>query len=329
MNRNRKMLVLLAALMFVSCRGGEPGNPVGVQADPIITNVSLLHMNVANMDRSLAWYQDVLGMSDVGGNGGPLATPTVPEPGALMRTEVLSPPGSELEIELVEVSGIELRPQQPNIQDPGAIMLAVAVSDLDRALAGARQLGLEVLSEGGEVVVTEERGRQVMVRDADGFVTYMTQSTEPNAAPVAIAFIFMSVADLNETVAFYNGVFGMSMEPPGEPGPTPARIAALVDDPALAEFRLGTDYIFPGAAGAMLLQEFRGGQREAVRHRVQDPGGPIITMNSHDLHGLLQRVEAFGGTVGMEETSPPVAPDATFAWFRDPNGLLMRVTASP
>jgi catechol 2,3-dioxygenase-like lactoylglutathione lyase family enzyme len=325
---NRKLLQLLLPLMLVSCHGSDPQGSVFVQTDPIITNVSLLHMNVADMDRSLAWYQDVLGMENVGGNGGPLATPTVPEPGALMRTEVLSPPGSELEIELVEVSGIELRPQQPNIQDPGAIMLAVVVNDLDLALAGARRLGLEVLSERGEAVFTEERGRQVMVRDADGFVTYITQSTEPSAATISIAFIFMSVADLNETIAFYNGVFGMNLEPPNNLGPIPARIAALIDNAELVEFRLGEDYIFPGAAGAMLLQEFRGGEREAVRHRVQDPGGPIITMNSYDLHGLLERVEGFGGTIGMEETSSPVSPDATFAWFRDPNGLLMRVTAS-
>ena len=302
--------------------------PEAAVADLGITSVSILHLNVADMDRSLAWYQGVLGMETVGDNGGPSETTIVAEEGAMMHTVILETPGAEFSMELVEVSGVVLRPQEPSIQDPGAVMLAMIVADLDGALAGASELGLEVLSEGGEQVVTEARGRQVMVRDADGFVSYLTQSTEPDAAPVFFEYTFLSVADMEETVAFYNGVFGMGMDEPGELQPTSERILSLVGDPALAMFRLTPDYAFPGTDGALRFQEFGGVEKMAVRHRVQDPGGPILTMTVEDIAGVMERVGARGGTIGDGELSAALAADASVSWIRDPNGLLIRVSAA-
>ena len=333
-----RYLVGLAVLGVVACGGTAPEDTAGgvvepeavealAPADPGIRNVSILHLNVADMDRSLAWYQGVLGMETVRDNGGPSPTQIVPEEGAMMHTVILETPGGEFSMELVEVSGVELQPQQPSVQDPGAVMLAMVVADLDGALAGARDLGLEMLSE--EVVVTDARGPQAMVRDADGFVSYLSQATEPGAESVLLEFTFVSVDDMVETVDFYNGVFGLELEEPGELTPTSARILGLVGDPALAMFRLTSDFAFAGTDGTLRFQEFGGAEQTAVRHRVQDPGGPILTMTVDDFAGVMERVEALGGTIGDGETSATLAADASFSWIRDPNGLLIRVSASP
>ena len=336
MQIQRQFAAALAALALAACGGAAPEEAAEAPApeaalgavDAGIANVSILHINVTDMEPSLAWYQGVLGMETVRDNGGPSPTRIVAEEGAMMHTVVLETPGGGFSMELVEVSGVELRPQEPNIQDPGAVMLAMTVADLDGALAGARELGLKVLSEGGEVVVTEARGRQAMVRDDDGFVSYLTQSTEPDADPVRVAYTFLSVADMEETVDFYNGVFGMGMDEPGELGPTPERILTLFGDPALAMFRLTSDYAFPGTDRALRFQEFSGAEQTAVRHRVQDPGGPILTMTVEDFAGVMERVETYGGTIGDGEMSETLAPGATFAWIRDPNGMLIRVSAA-
>jgi catechol 2,3-dioxygenase-like lactoylglutathione lyase family enzyme len=293
--------------------------------NPGIRNVSILHLNVADMDRALAWYQGVLGMKHVRDNGGPSPTPIVAEKGALMHTVILETPGGEFSMELVEVSGVALRPQQRNVQDPGAVMLAVVVSNLDAVLAGASKLGLKLISADGKVVVTEARGRQAMVRDADGFVSYLSQATEPNAAAIRHEYTFIAVDDMVKTVAFYNGVFGMTLEKPGDLNPTGARILGLVGNPALSRFRLTAGYAFPNTPGKMRFQEFDGAPKNAVRHRVQDPGGPILTMSVDDFAGVIARVEQYGGTIGDGETSARLAPDATTSWIRDPNGLLIRV----
>ena len=340
MQIQKYLAAVLAALVLAACGADVPGEPAGEAAAPMtdeappgtvdagIRNVSILHLNVADMDRSLAWFQGVLGMATVRDNGGPSPTQIVAEDGAMMHTVVLEAPGDGFSMELVEVSGVELRPQEPSIQDPGAVMLAMTVSDLDGALAGARDLGLDVLSANGEPVVTEDRGRQVMVRDHDGFVSYLTQSTDPGpGTPTSAVLTFLSAADLDETVAFYNGVFGLGIDEPGELQPTSERILSLFDDRALAMMRIAQG-TFPGTEVTLSFQEFSGAERTPVRHRVQDPGGPIFTMTVEDFAGVMERVEALGGTIGDGKMSATLAADASFSWIRDPNGLLIRVSAA-
>ena len=318
----------MAALALAACGADVPEETTGEAAAPMkdeapaemvvagIRNVSILHFNVADMDRSLAWFQGVLGMATVSDNGGPSPTQIVAEEGAMMHTVVLEAPGGGFSMELVEVSGVELRPQESSIQDPGAVMLAMTVSDLEGALAEARDLGLEVLSANGEPVVTEDRGRQVMVRDDDGFVSYLTQSADPDPdTPISAVLTFLSAADLDETVAFYNGVFGLGIDEPGELQPTPERILSLFDDRALAMMRIAQG-TFPGT------------EVTPVRHRVQDPGGAIFTMTVEDFADVMERIEAFGGTIGDGEMSATLTADASFGWIRDPNGLLIRVSAA-
>ncbi|MGE0592642.1 MAG: VOC family protein [Vicinamibacterales bacterium] len=228
----QKLVVAGAAVLaLAACGGGAqesaesmPGASAPAEAaavDPGITSVGVLHINIADMDRSLAWYQGVLGMDTVRDSGGPSPTTNVAEAGAMMHTHVLKTPDDGFSMELVEVSGVEVRPQSPSVQDPGAIMLALVVADLDAVLAGARRLGLTVISDGGDVVVTEERGRQAMVRDADGVVSYLSQASAPDAAVVHHDFTFLSADDLDRTVAFYNGVFGLGLDAPGDLNPTP------------------------------------------------------------------------------------------------------------
>lgn len=324
---------VLTAIALAALGASTPGQTTVMAAqataapvNPGIRNVSILHLNVADMGRALAWYQGVLGMKHVRDNGGPSPTQIVSEKGALMHTVVLETPGGEFSMELVEVSGVALRPQQRNVQDPGGVMLAVVVSDLDAVLAGANRLGLKMMSADGKVVVTDARGRQAMVRDADGFVSYLSQATEPNAAAIRHEYTFIAVDDMVKTVTFYNEVFGMTLDKPGALSPTPARILGLVGNPALSRFRLTAGDAFPGTPGKMRFQEFDGAPKNAVRHRVQDPGGPILTMSVDDFAGVMARVPKYGGTIGDGERPAPLASDATTSWIRDPNGLLIRVS---
>ena len=49
-------------------------------------------------------------------------------------------------------------------------MLAMNVRDLDATLAGARKLGLKVLTKDEVPFVNQGRNRAIIVRDPDGFV---------------------------------------------------------------------------------------------------------------------------------------------------------------
>ena len=319
----QKLVVAAAAVLALTAVGGTSASAQSTPAPASGVQVGILHFNITKLDRSLAWYRDVLGMQTVSDNGGPKPTTNVPGKSAMMHTHVLKTPGGEFSLELVEMSGVDQRPQKVNIQDPGAIMLALNVSDLDAVLAGARKLGLTVLSTGGDVVTTTERGRQVMVRDEDGVTFYLSQA-KPGAAKVQHDYTFMAVGDVDKTIAFYNGVFGLNMEKAGKPGPTPDRIARLSGNPALSMFRMSPGKLFDN--GVIRFQEFTGDRKTPVRHRVQDPGGPILTATVTDFAGVMKRVEEFGGMIGDGPASTTLAPGATFSWIRDPNGLLIRVS---
>ncbi len=299
-------------------------------ADVGIRNVSILHLNIEDMDRSLAFYQGVLGMETVRDSGGPSPTPIVADEGAMMHTVVLQTPGGGFSMELVEVSGVPLQPQHPRIQDPGEIMLAMQVKDLNGLLASAKGLGLEVLSEGDAPVVTERPdgvNRAVMVQDADGFIVEFVQN-DTIETPIGTVAIYLSVASLDQTVAFYNQAFGMGMETPAAANATTERVVKLFDNAALATMRTARG-TFPGTEVMLNFQEFTGADQDPVRHRVQDPGGPIFTMTVEDFPATIERIKASGGTIGQGDASEMLAPDARFSWIRDPNGLLIRVSAPP
>jgi predicted enzyme related to lactoylglutathione lyase len=212
-------------------------------------------------------------------------------------------------------------------------MLAMDVHNLDAMLAGAKKLGLNVLTSGGAPVAFDgPRGktRTVMIRDADGFVVELVQSGLPAAVAgvpggISEVSMYISVADLAQTVTFYSKVFGFDMAVPGDTKPTSARIQSFFGDTGLATMRTARG-TFPGSDITLTFQEFGTAGRRAARHRVQDPGGPIFPVTVQDFPAVIEQVKANGGTVGVDETSAPLAPDARSSWIRDPNGVLIQVS---
>ena len=301
-------------------------------AGPRAVGVSILHLNISNLDQSLALYRDVLGMEVKTPPGPPRSAPAlVSEPGALLRTAIMHVPGGSFEFELVEWSGIPQQPQQAHIQDPGAVMLALSVRDLDAMMAGAKKLGLQVLTSGGKPLVGERDGkrtRTVMIRDRDGFVVELVEGG-PNATaasgPISHVAVYLSVQDLAQTVTFYNRAFGFNMPAPGEARPTPERIQALFDDKALKTMR-SAQGTFPGSEFIITFQEFRGPNQKPVRHRVQDPGGGLLIVSVQEFPAVMDLIRTNGGIVGSGTSSETLAADARTSWARDPNGLLMMVT---
>ncbi len=305
---------------------------VETPAGPRAVGVSILHLNISNLDQSLAFYRDVLGMEVKTPPGQPRSAPAlVSEPGALLRTAIMHVPGGSFEMELVEWSGIPQQPQQPHIQDPGAVMLALSVRDIDAMMAGVKKLGLQVLTKGGAPLAGERDGkrtRTVMIRDHDGFVVELVEGG-PNATaasgPISHVAVYLSVQDLAQTVSFYNRAFGFNMPAPGEARPTPDRIQALFDDKTLKTMRTAQG-TFPGSEFTINFQEFRGPNQKPVRHRVQDPGGPLLIVFVQEFPAVMDLIRTNGGIVGSGTSSETLAPDARTSWARDPNGLLMMVT---
>jgi predicted enzyme related to lactoylglutathione lyase len=296
-----------------------------------VTGKSMLHLNTANLDRSLEFYRDILGMemfhSTPGADGKNLSGVA----GSKLRTAQLRVPGGDFQMELVEWSGATLHPQHLRIQDPGQVMLAFGVRDMKTKLEAAKKLGLKVISKNGEVETTGNTPA-IMVADPTGFIVELNdvdhaKNPPANAPPGSITnvAIYITVEDLAQTVNFYNKVFGFNMKEPAAANPAPARVKQLFDQPAFTTFRTARG-TFPGIQFPTInFQEFGGVDRKAVRHGVMDPGGPILPLTVTDFQAAIADVKATGGIIGQGTTSDTLVADARASWIRDPNGVLLRL----
>jgi predicted enzyme related to lactoylglutathione lyase len=318
-------LVVLAALPF---------SPIHAQ-EARVTGRSMLHLNTTNLDQSLAFYRDILGMEMF--NSTPLNDGKMlgGAPGAKFKTAQLRVPGGDFQMEIVEWTGATLNPQHLRIQDPGQVMLAISVRDFKTKLEAAKKLGLKVIAKNGEIETTGNLPA-VMLADPTGFIVELNDVdgakkplTDPWPGPIANIGIYITVEDLAKTVGFYNHVLGFNMADPAAAKPAPTRVKVLFNEPAFTTFRTARG-TFPGIKFPMInFQEFGGVDRKAVHHGVMDPGGPILPLTVTDFPAAIADVQKYGGIVGQGATSETLAPDARASWIRDPNGMLLRLAAPP
>jgi catechol 2,3-dioxygenase-like lactoylglutathione lyase family enzyme len=327
-------LVVQAASAYA--QAAPASGPAPKPAGPGAIAVGILHLNVTNLDQSLAFYRDVLGFEVTTPPTAPRANAgLVSDPGALIRTVIIKQPGGPFSMELVEWTGVPLRQQQPRVYDGGGVMLAMNVRDLDAKLASARRLGLKILTKDEVPFVSQgrdgARGRAIMVRDPDGFVVEFTDSSAPNpnlaSGPIGSVAVFLSVVDLAKTVEFYNKVFGFTMAAPNPANPANERMKALFLNQAQIVSQRAARGTFPGSEFQVSFQEFSGPtDRKMTMHRVQDPGGPILLVTVQGFPEVVSALKASGGIIGVGEKSETLAADARFTWARDPNGVLLRVS---
>jgi catechol 2,3-dioxygenase-like lactoylglutathione lyase family enzyme len=115
-----------------------------------------LRLTVADVDRALAYYRQVLGVSTAGPVRPFVRAPAVMDMMGLPQTgeyrlATIEMPGSSLLMELIEFKGLgsAATPMPSRVQDPGSFRLQLTFRDIDAALAGLRNAGSRVISTGG------------------------------------------------------------------------------------------------------------------------------------------------------------------------------------
>lgn len=332
--RQSSRLVAYSALVLSATMALLVASPMYAQQGRL-TGGTMLHLNTTNLDQSLAFYRDVLGMEMFHStplNDGKFLGGA---PGAQFKTAQLRVSGGDFQFEIVEWTGATLRPQHLRIQDPGEIMLAFSVRDFQSKLEAAKKLGLKVLSKNGETE-TSANLPAIMLADPTGFVIELNDADhakEPlkNAwpGPIARVNIYLTVQDLAKTVSFYNHVFGFDMAEPAPAQPAPTRVKVLFNEAGFTTFRVARG-TFPGIKSPMInFQEFGGVDRKPVHHGVMDPGGPILPLTVTDFQAAIADVRNNGGIIGQGATSETLAADARASWIRDPNGVLLYLSTTP
>jgi len=331
----RVALVTAVCGVLSAATGEAPGPAVGVRA--------AIH-SVANLDKTVAFYRDGLGLPLVGAGGGPVTAMPKPQPlnedlskftdthGAKFRNAIFNVPGAGFTFELTEFTGTARKAVVPRMQDPGAETLVLVVRDVDAALAGVKKNGGTVLSIGGEPMKIggdKSESRSVFVRDPDGFMLELAgiKPLPPTSAPagsnVTGGHIGVTIKDTDQTMKFYHDVLGFETKPAKPEFQTNKTITSLINAQG-AHWRISMAKV-PGSPVDFEFLEFKDVKRKPFDLRVPDIGSPAVSIHVKDVDAAMKAVAAGGGSIVTRGGEPVKLGNAMGVFVRDPNGLLVEL----
>lgn len=295
-------------------------------ASPVIGVGNFSHI-VQDLDKSLAFYRDALGLepaNNMGWGNMPAIMQLGDTPGAQSRMAALRVPGSQLGVELIEYKDIDRKPQQPRFQDPGAANLGLTVRDMSAILPKLVPAGGRILTPNAPTVLNG--GRYTFVRDPDGFIVELVQpadaATRPGTGNVLGGVFELTVANSEESVKFYNDLLGFNMTL-GASFNDNQTMASTAGTPG-ASFRQSRAPI-PGTTVSMTLIEFKNIERKTLSGRTQDPGTAILQLRVSDVAALTAKMKAAGAKVVTTGGAPVSVGTLKIAIVRDPNNLLLEL----
>ena len=329
----RFSIPVAVSIVLLSAAPVRAQGPQAAPAGDIVGVGNFAHI-VADLDRSLGFYRDVLGLS---------VTATVPfapndavakfghTEGGQSRVAVLKVPGLALGIELIEYKDIARTPQRPHFVDPGAANMALRVRNLDTLFPKIQGYpGVTILTAGGKpVTITTPNGtlHAVFVLDPDGFVVEMLDSPNPPAdatgSVIAGSAFEATVRDSEQTVKFYNELLGLDLKL-GAAFNDNQQMASTAGAPG-ASFRQSTAR-FPGTAVPFTLIEFKNAKRKELSGRTQDPGTTVLQLIVRDVTALTAKLKAAGVPIVTTGGAPvQVSPALKIVIVKDPNNMLLEL----
>lgn len=251
---------------------------------------------VANLDRSIEFYHDAIGLEMKGAPGphafsaNAVVSSLYDAPGAESRVTSFKIPESNMAVEIVEFQGLNATPVRPRPQDPGAITLTLPVQDLEAVKTRLSRIkGLEWISA--------SMGR-VVVRDPDGIFVELVQ-------PGSEVRLGVSVADLGKTTQFYWKVLGFTG------GSSAAQGIARLRVPGDA---FPVDFAAPNYA-----------DRKPVHSAIHDPGSGVLRLRVGDFDAVVKALKAEGATVVSAGGEPVNLGRNRAVILRDMNNLFIQV----
>jgi predicted enzyme related to lactoylglutathione lyase len=171
MRRFAISLAVGAILFFSLAASARQVNPPG---DVVIGSGSFSPI-VEDLDKSLAFYRALLGITapapaaPTAFGADPVLLNFLGTPAAQVQVGTVRIPGTAMNVEIVDFKDIERKPVQARLQDPGAVMLILLVRDIDALLGSLKKDGLRVVTNGGAPVNIDDKNREVVIQDPDGF----------------------------------------------------------------------------------------------------------------------------------------------------------------
>jgi catechol 2,3-dioxygenase-like lactoylglutathione lyase family enzyme len=294
-------LAVIAALIVLASMPARAGVTGACHVSPI----------VADLDRSLHFYRDLLGL-EVSSAPAAVPSPGIRPPNFWICTESLAArgfdiserayPGVRCGIEPVQFDKIDRKAVHPRLQDAGTVMPILLVRNIDSIFSRLKAAGVPVVTTGGQPVapVPTSKTRGVLVKDPDGHFVELAQlepqpaTTVPESSNIYEIRFRVTVRNLDEAVAYYRDRLGI----PGMPGSFAAQsgVMAMMGLPENGQYRFSAAQI-PGSTLTLELMEFRGLKGGETKPRVQDPGAYRLQLNVDDVSATVEVLKNSGSRV--------------------------------
>jgi catechol 2,3-dioxygenase-like lactoylglutathione lyase family enzyme len=309
-------VALCGAALVVSASGQTAG------AGRVIRPNAIVH-TVADVDRSLKFYRDVLGLE---------LDAAASAPAGSSSAATLRIPGTDLRLVLVQFPGVERNPVSPRIQDPGVVKTAFRVRDMDAAFALVEKHLSGVLTLGGGPIRPEGpagANRSVITKDPDGLVVEFARQDVPplpenlsQTSTIIGGWASLIVEDLAKSIEFYRDLLGFTFSSNGRP--LSPLVLSLQGLPGAAG-TISAASKPPGSAYNWFVYEFKGVDRTVLPTRPQDPGTAWVSFLADDVPALLQKLKASGARVETAGGEPVNVGGAARVVVRDPSGILVEL----
>jgi len=145
----------------------------------VVTGPHHTGLQVGDLDRSIAFYRDLLGFELVfaWNPNAPYIAELVGYPDVDLHAAVLRPPNSTVFLELLEYRNVERAPVDTRTANPGTAHTAYFVDDLDSLYEDLVARGVESVSPPVTPTIGPNRGgRAVYLLDPDGIRVELIQS---------------------------------------------------------------------------------------------------------------------------------------------------------
>jgi catechol 2,3-dioxygenase-like lactoylglutathione lyase family enzyme len=296
----------LAAAVFLAGLSFAQAQPPAIPKTPVVVTLDSFGVVVADLDRSVAFYRDVLGLTLIT----PITSTTDPASlrvgateGATLRYARLQIPNEPYAIELDEYSGIDRKAGKANHNDPGSSFLNFGYQDVSVPFAALRAANAATLGE-RPIPANIAKGRMigVWIRDPDGtMIEVMQGGWDPERKSlVGVKNLYrshfgMTMQDHLDALTFYRDLLGFDLydgfPPMVEAGKFESArgISGAIGVPATANW---TGIAGHCAYARCEMFEFKDAPRTAFKPRMQDPGAAYLSMWVNDLDGLLAKITA-------------------------------------
>lgn len=320
----------LACLALLTAHSAGAQAPAGRMVQPRL----IIHV-VPDLEKSVAFYTEGVGY-DVVSPPAELKASTLVHKAvstaatAKARAATLHIPGSNLQLQLVQFSGIEGKPFTQHHYDPGVTRFSVQVRDVYKAFNRVKDRGVIVDSTSAGPVYTQRPANNtqaVMLRDPDGFVLefveagVMPPTDVPESSNVYNARASLALDKLEVSTVFYRDLLGFEISPPNKANDA---VLALEGTPRASVLLARS--MPPGSNNMWVLWEFSDIEKVKRAPNVQDPGASAISVQVENLPALLKRMQAAGITIETPGGAPVALGDGhKGALVRSPDGLLIEL----